>query len=159
MIERIWRLDNHACFIGVWLAFLTPPTNQKQRFIRGIAMPLGKFMKLVSMIPLFLLFIEIIFVNFKCDNANIFRVMQTSFLSSSWFFLLKVVTLSVCVSLSSWVALVILFGPKMYILILKPEKNDRRFFTTSKEVRCHIGGSGGPERCTFTRNRMKWSNE
>ena len=44
-------------------------------------------------------------------------------------------------SLSALVALVLLFLPKIYVIVCKPEKNIRSQFTTSKDVRCHIGGS------------------
>ena len=57
----------------------------------------------------------------------------------------RVITMSVAISLSASVALVLLFFPKLYIIICKPEKNNRSAFTTSKDVRCHIGSqiSGG----------------
>ena len=51
----------------------------------------------------------------------------------------QVITMSVSVSLSASVALVLLFFPKVYIIIWAPEKNTRSAFTTSKDVRCHIG--------------------
>ena len=43
-------------------------------------------------------------------------------------------------SLSALVALALLFFPKIYVIVCKPEKNIRSHFTTSKDVRCHIGG-------------------
>lgn len=51
----------------------------------------------------------------------------------------KVTLLSLCISFSALFALFLLFFPKCYIIILKPEKNNRSFFTTTKKVRCHIG--------------------
>ncbi|XP_014784677.1 metabotropic glutamate receptor 5 [Octopus bimaculoides] len=54
----------------------------------------------------------------------------------------KVFTMCVSVSLSAIVALVLLFFPKVYIIIYCPEKNTRSAFTTSKDVRCHIGNTG-----------------
>lgn len=51
----------------------------------------------------------------------------------------NVITLSLCVSFSAIVALVLLFFPKLYIMLFKPEKNNRSYFTTAKNVRCHIG--------------------
>lgn len=45
-----------------------------------------------------------------------------------------------CVSLSAVVTLVLLFGPKLYIIIFKPEKNNRSAFTTSADLRIHIVG-------------------
>ncbi|XP_013385784.1 metabotropic glutamate receptor 1 [Lingula anatina] len=53
----------------------------------------------------------------------------------------KVITMCMCVSLSATVALVILFFPKLYIILLKPHRNSRSAFTTTKDVRCHIGSS------------------
>lgn len=53
----------------------------------------------------------------------------------------KLITMCLSVSLSATVALVLLFLPKLYIILLRPERNSRSSFTTSKEVRCHIGSS------------------
>lgn len=44
-----------------------------------------------------------------------------------------------CVTLSASVTLVFLFMPKLYIIVLRPDRNNRAFFTTSKSIRCHIG--------------------
>lgn len=51
----------------------------------------------------------------------------------------KVITMCLCISFSAIVALVLLFFPKLYIILLRPEKNNRSAFTTTKDVRCHIG--------------------
>lgn len=51
----------------------------------------------------------------------------------------RVTTLSLCISFSSLFALFLLFFPRCYIILFKPEKNNRSFFTTTKNVRCHIG--------------------
>ncbi|XP_015119190.1 metabotropic glutamate receptor 1 isoform X2 [Diachasma alloeum] len=51
----------------------------------------------------------------------------------------KVVTMCMCVTLSASVTLIFLFFPKLYIILLRPEKNNRALFTTSKSIRCHIG--------------------
>ncbi|XP_069676283.1 metabotropic glutamate receptor 1-like [Periplaneta americana] len=53
----------------------------------------------------------------------------------------KVITMCMCVTLSAMVTLVFLFLPKMYIILLRPERNNRALFTTSKSIRCHIGSS------------------
>ena len=53
----------------------------------------------------------------------------------------KVITMCLAITLSASVALVLLFVPKIYIIICKPEKNNRSAFTTSKDVRCHIGSA------------------
>ncbi|XP_074603821.1 metabotropic glutamate receptor 1-like [Brevipalpus obovatus] len=52
---------------------------------------------------------------------------------------LRVLTMCLCISFSAIVALILLFFPKLYIILFKPEKNNRSFFTTAKNVRCHIG--------------------
>ncbi|XP_023317517.1 metabotropic glutamate receptor 1-like [Trichogramma pretiosum] len=51
----------------------------------------------------------------------------------------KVLTMCMCVTLSASVTLVFLFWPKLYIIVLRPDRNNRAFFTTSKSIRCHIG--------------------
>ncbi|XP_068081159.1 metabotropic glutamate receptor 1-like [Anabrus simplex] len=51
----------------------------------------------------------------------------------------KVITMCMCVTLSAMVTLVFLFLPKLYIILLRPERNNRALFTTSKSIRCHIG--------------------
>jgi len=45
-------------------------------------------------------------------------------------------------SLSATVALVLLFFPKIYVIVFHPEKNVRSSFTTADGIRCHIGGVG-----------------
>lgn len=45
----------------------------------------------------------------------------------------------ICVTLSAMVTLIFLFMPKLYIIIFRPERNNRALFTTSKSIRCHIG--------------------
>ncbi|KAL2082240.1 hypothetical protein ACEWY4_022058 [Coilia grayii] len=51
----------------------------------------------------------------------------------------KIITTSFSVSLSVTVALGCMFTPKMYIIIVKPERNVRSAFTTSDVVRMHVG--------------------
>ncbi|CAG9765198.1 unnamed protein product [Ceutorhynchus assimilis] len=50
----------------------------------------------------------------------------------------KAITMCMCVTLSALVTWMFLFIPKLYIIIFKPDKNNRAFFTTTK-IRCHIG--------------------
>ncbi|VDD80304.1 unnamed protein product [Mesocestoides corti] len=49
------------------------------------------------------------------------------------------VTLTISISISASIALVILFIPKTYIILCRPEKNSRMSFITAKDIRCHIG--------------------
>ncbi|XP_056140865.1 glutamate receptor, metabotropic 5a [Lampris incognitus] len=51
----------------------------------------------------------------------------------------KIITMSFSVSLSATVALCCMFAPKVYIMLVKPEKNVRSAFTTSTVVRMHVG--------------------
>lgn len=50
----------------------------------------------------------------------------------------------VCVILSAFVPWAFLFVPKLYIILFKPEQNNRTFFTTAK-IRCHIGTKVGSQ--------------
>ncbi|XP_071113517.1 metabotropic glutamate receptor 1-like [Haliotis cracherodii] len=51
----------------------------------------------------------------------------------------KVVTTCISITLSASVSLVLLFFPKVYVIVWSPERNTRGAFTTSRDVRCHIG--------------------
>lgn len=62
----------------------------------------------------------------------------------------KVITMCLAISLSACVALVLLFFPKIYIIVCKPEKNARSAFTTSKDVRCHIGSTAANQSRSFS---------
>lgn len=67
-----------------------------------------------------------------------------------------------CVTLSAMVTWAFLFVPKLYIILLRPERNNRALFTTSKSIRCHIGGGGGvqvhPSAAT-TGSWRSWSSD
>lgn len=54
---------------------------------------------------------------------------------------MQIITKCLCISLSSIFTLIFLFFPKIYIILLHPEKNIRALFTTSKSIRCHIGAT------------------
>ena len=49
------------------------------------------------------------------------------------------VTLTLTISVSASIALVILFLPKAYIILCRPDKNSRNAFITAKDIQCHIG--------------------
>ena len=53
----------------------------------------------------------------------------------------KVITLCLSTSFSATVLLLFLFLPKVYIIVFKPENNQRSAFVTSKELRYHFGNS------------------
>nr|QVK45748.1 G protein-coupled receptor [Proales similis] len=53
----------------------------------------------------------------------------------------KTLVLCLSMSFSATVILVLLFAPKVYIMLFEPEKNQRSAFATSNELRCHFGVS------------------
>uniref|UniRef100_A0A8R1DJ07 G_PROTEIN_RECEP_F3_4 domain-containing protein n=1 Tax=Caenorhabditis japonica TaxID=281687 RepID=A0A8R1DJ07_CAEJA len=53
----------------------------------------------------------------------------------------KALVMSFSYSLSASVALALLFFPKLYIIVMHPEKNIRASYTTTKLIRCHFGNS------------------
>ncbi|KAK0162675.1 hypothetical protein PV327_006432 [Microctonus hyperodae] len=55
----------------------------------------------------------------------------------------KVITTSMCITLTASTTMVFLFFPKLYIIIFKPELNNRALFITNKSLRTHIGTSAG----------------
>ncbi|VDM82369.1 unnamed protein product, partial [Strongylus vulgaris] len=55
----------------------------------------------------------------------------------------KALTMSFSFSLSASIPLILLFFPKLYIILLHPEKNVRSSYTTTKLIRCHFGNSQG----------------
>ncbi|XP_078618482.1 metabotropic glutamate receptor 1-like [Branchiostoma floridae x Branchiostoma japonicum] len=50
----------------------------------------------------------------------------------------KTITTCIATSLSATATLGCMFLPKVYIILMKPERNQRSNFTTSNEVRCHV---------------------
>ena len=110
----------------------------------GIIVPLGFDLVLIIMCTLYAVktrnlpenFNEAKFIGFSMYTTC---VIWLGFLAIYFGSERKVITMSISVSLSASVALVLLFFPKVYIIIWAPEKNTRSAFTTSKDVRCHIG--------------------
>lgn len=47
----------------------------------------------------------------------------------------KVIAMSMCVTLSALITWIFIFIPKIYIILLQPERNNRALFTTSKSIR------------------------
>lgn len=119
----------------------------------GIIVPLGFDLVLIFMCTLYAIktrnlpenFNEAKFIGFTMYTTCIIWLgfLPIYFESES-----KVITLCIAISLSATVALVLLFFPKVYIIIWAPEKNTRSAFTTSKDVRCHIGSQLGTGRHT-----------
>ncbi|CDW57919.1 glutamate receptor, metabotropic 5 [Trichuris trichiura] len=63
----------------------------------------------------------------------------------------KDTTMCICFSLSASVALVLLFFPKLYVILWRPEKNVRSYFKTTTTIRCHFGANQVPGSGTQSR--------
>ena len=64
---------------------------------------------------------------------------------------LQVITITLSITFSATVALMLLFWPKAYIIVWKPERNNRGAFTTTTEVRCHVGQRSFVDKSTASR--------
>ncbi|CAH1799891.1 unnamed protein product [Owenia fusiformis] len=137
------------------------PTNTKVQLIcntstYGMIVPLGFDLLLIVMCTLYAIktrnlpenFNEAKFIGFTMYTTCI---IWLAFVGIYFGSASQVITVCLAMSLSASVALVLLFFPKIYIIICKPEKNNRSAFTTSKEVRCHIGSQ-------ISQNRTSHSN-
>ncbi|KAM3722055.1 Metabotropic glutamate receptor [Dirofilaria immitis] len=67
----------------------------------------------------------------------------------------KALTMSFLFSLSASIALVLLFFPKLYIILVHPEKNVRASYTTTKLIRCHFGNSQTTDRSSKETNNWR----
>nr|ANO39109.1 GCR154 [Schmidtea mediterranea] len=52
---------------------------------------------------------------------------------------LQVISLCFAIDLTATICIILLFLPKVYIILFRPEKNERSAFTTTTEIQCHIG--------------------
>lgn len=110
----------------------------------GIAAPLGFDFFLIIMCTIYAVktrnvpenFNEAKFIGFTMYTT---LVIWIAFIPIYFGSQVKVLTMCLSISFSAIVALILLFFPKCYIMIFKPEKNNRSYFTTAKNVRCHIG--------------------
>ncbi|RNA13570.1 Metabotropic glutamate receptor 1 [Brachionus plicatilis] len=108
--------------------------------------PLGYNMFLVAMCTLYAIqtrnlpenFNEAKFIGFSMYTTCVIWIAFFPLFFGSDF---KVITLSLSISFSATVILAFLFIPKVYIIIFEPEKNQRSAFTTTKNLRCHIGSN------------------
>ncbi|XP_076445848.1 LOW QUALITY PROTEIN: metabotropic glutamate receptor 5-like [Babylonia areolata] len=110
----------------------------------GIIVPLGFDLFLIFMCTLYAVKTRNLPENFNEAKFIGFTMYTTCVIWLGFFPIYfggqnKEVTMSICISLSAAIALVLLFFPKVYIILWAPEKNTRGAFTTSKDVRCHIG--------------------
>lgn len=141
--------------ISVWMLFQELPNvkfnYQKRKTIlecnttaQGIVIPLIYNFFLVLLCTLYALktrnvpenFNEAKFIGFGMYTTC---VIWVAFMSIYFGSDAKVITFCISIILSAAVTWVFLFVPKLYIILLRPERNNRAFFTTDKTIRCHIG--------------------
>lgn len=142
--------------IAVFMLIIEPPSTEQQYPTRqrtvlacnttrmGILVPLAFIFLLIILCTLYAWktrnvpenFNEAKFIGFAMYTTCVIWVafVPIYFGSES-----KIITMCICISLSAMVTLVFLFFPKLYIILIRPEKNIRALFTTSKSIRCHIG--------------------
>ncbi|ESO92203.1 hypothetical protein LOTGIDRAFT_121187, partial [Lottia gigantea] len=116
---------------------------------RGVIVPLGFDLVLIIMCTLYAIKTRNLPENFNEAKFIGFTMYTTCVIWSGFFPIYfggesRVITMCISITLSAMVALVLLFFPKVYIIIWAPEKNTRGAFTTSKDVRCHIGSKSMP---------------
>lgn len=115
----------------------------------GIIVPLGFDLFLIFMCTLYAVKTRNLPENFNEAKFIGFTMYTTCVIWLGFFPIYfggenKEVTMSISISLSAAIALLLLFFPKVYIILWAPEKNTRGAFTTSKDVRCHIGSKSVP---------------
>ncbi|KAG9509397.1 Metabotropic glutamate receptor 5, partial [Fragariocoptes setiger] len=144
-----------CCIIGVMLwrepanTALTYPSDERVVLVcntttMGIIAPLGFDLFLIAMCTVYAVKTRNVPENFN-EAKFIGSTMYTTLVIWIAFIPIyfgsdhKVTALCLCITFSALIALILLFFPRCYIILLKPEKNNRSFFTTAKNVRCHIG--------------------
>ncbi|XP_063608804.1 uncharacterized protein LOC134782996 isoform X3 [Penaeus indicus] len=111
---------------------------------RGIMAPMGWDFFLIAMCTVYAVKTRNLPENFNEAKFIGFSMYTTCVIWMAWVPIYfgsdhKIICMSVCTSLSALVTLVLLFFPKIYIILFRPEKNDRSAFKTTTTVRCHIG--------------------
>ncbi|XP_071549706.1 metabotropic glutamate receptor 5-like isoform X2 [Panulirus ornatus] len=114
--------------------------------IRSIIAPMGWDFFLIVMCTVYAVKTRNLPENFNEAKFIGFSMYTTCVIWMAWIPIYfgsdhKIICMSMCTSLSAMVTLVLLFFPKLYIILFRPEKNDRSAFKTATTVRCHIGSS------------------
>ncbi|CAF0958034.1 unnamed protein product [Didymodactylos carnosus] len=117
-----------------------------KKSLPGIAAPLGFDGLLVFLCTLYAIktrnlpenFNEAKFIGFSMYTTC---VIWIAFAAVYFAIEAKVFSLCVATTCSAYVVLIFLFFPKLYLIIFKPEKNQRSAFATNKDIRCHFGSS------------------
>lgn len=144
--------------IGISMLFVIPPDTELKYPRNTVNLLVCKETPETILSPLafiFLLILMCTFYAFKTRNVpeNFnetkfvgFAIYTTCVIWIAFFPIyygseMQIITKCLCISLSSIMTLIFMFFPKIYIIILHPEKNIRALFTTSKSIRCHIGAT------------------
>ncbi|CAF1150956.1 unnamed protein product, partial [Rotaria sp. Silwood1] len=117
-----------------------------KKSLQGIVAPLGFDGLLVFLCTLYAIktrnlpenFNEAKFIGFSMYTTC---VIWLAFAAVYFAIDVKVFSLCVATNASAYVVLIFLFFPKLYLIIFKPEKNQRSAFATNKDIRCHFGSS------------------
>ncbi|CAF0773864.1 unnamed protein product [Adineta steineri] len=117
-----------------------------KKSLQGIVAPLGFDGLLVFLCTLYAIktrnlpenFNEAKFIGFSMYTTC---VIWLAFAAVHFATDVKVFSLCVATNASAYVVLIFLFFPKLYLIIFKPEKNQRSAFATNKDIRCHFGSS------------------
>lgn len=141
--------------VSVWMLLQQPPgiadTYKRTKTIRecnttaqGITVPLTYIFFLILLCTLYALKTRNVPENFNEAKFIGFAMYTTCVIWIAFFSIYfgsdaKVITFCISIILSAVVTWVFLFVPKLYIILLRPERNNRSFFTTDKTIRCHIG--------------------
>lgn len=145
-------------FIAISMLFIEPPETELQYPSEKLNLLVCKESSLTILSPLAFIFLLIIMCTgyaFKTRNVpeNFnetkfvgFAIYTTCVIWIAFFPIyygseMQIITKCLCISLSSIMTLIFMFFPKIYIILLHPEKNIRALFTTSKSIRCHIGAT------------------
>lgn len=145
-------------FIAISMLFIEPPETELQFPNEKLNLLVCKESSSTILSPLAFIFVLIIMCTcyaFKTRNVpeNFnetkfvgFAIYTTCVIWIAFFPIyygseMQIITKCLCISLSSIMTLIFMFFPKIYIILIHPEKNIRALFTTSKSIRCHIGAT------------------
>lgn len=147
-------------FISTWMLQLIPPTvkrshednvtflscyvaNDSFKGIEGLLVPLSFDFFLIVLCTLYAYktrnvpenFNEAKFIGFSMYTTCVLWIAFLTIFLSSKDKLIQIFAMSMCVTLSALVIWFFIFIPKLFIILLHPEQNDRSAYTTNKEIR------------------------
>lgn len=157
VILAFFLISIESC-IGISMLFVIPPETEFKYSRKLVNLLVCKETPETILSPLAFIFLLIIMCTFYAiktrnvpENFNEtkfvgFAIYTTCVIWIAFFPIyygseMQIITKCLCISLSSIMTLIFMFFPKIYIILLHPEKNIRALFTTSKSIRCHIGAT------------------